>query len=76
MNTKSNYKPLPVVTPPLVIDPNSRYSLREAFAALRFSDIQGYRDMKAGKLAVIREGRRTYIHGSELIRRAAAGVAS
>jgi len=74
VNTKSKYKPLPVVAPPAVIDPNQRYSLREAFAALRISDITGYRDMRAGKLRVIKEGRRSFVHGSELIRRAAAGA--
>jgi hypothetical protein len=53
---------------PALIDPNQRYSLAESFALLRVSPAKGFADIKAGKLRVIRDGRRTYAPGSELIR--------
>jgi hypothetical protein len=53
---------------PAVIDPNQRYSLAETFAALRVSPATGFKLIKQGKLRVIREGRRTFGPGSELIR--------
>jgi hypothetical protein len=57
------------VTPPLVIDERQRYSIAEACAILRFGPAHVYREIKDGRLNVIREGRRTYVHGTELIRR-------
>lgn len=60
-------------TPPTSIDPTQRYSLAEASAILRQSTGKTFQDMREGRLAVIREGRRTYVHGSELIRRSAIG---
>lgn len=58
--------------PPVVVDRNQRYSLAEAAATLRQSLAQLYRDMAAEppRLNVVREGRRTYVRGDELIRRA------
>jgi hypothetical protein len=76
MSRSSTKREKPAVIPPLVIDPNQRYSLPESWAVLRCSESQGFKEMREGKLAVIREGQRTYVHGSELIRRAAAGAAS
>jgi hypothetical protein len=56
-------------TIPAIIDLNQRYSLAEAVALLRQSPAKTYNDIKAGTLRVIREGRRTYVPGSELVRR-------
>lgn len=57
------------VPAPAVIDERQRYSFAEACAVLRFSAAHGYKEIAAGRLNVIREGRRTYVHGTELIRR-------
>jgi hypothetical protein len=54
---------------PAVIDPNQRWTLAEANAILRQSPAKTFADIKAGKLRVIKDGRRTYVPGSELIRR-------
>jgi hypothetical protein len=54
--------------PPIQIDPNQRYSLAETWATLRQSPAKTYVDIRHGKIKVIREGRRTYVPGSELIR--------
>ena len=58
-------------SPPVTIDPQQRYSLAEGFAALRISPAQGFKEIKAGKIKVFKEGRRTFVAGAELIRRAA-----
>jgi hypothetical protein len=64
--------PAKKVPAPLVIDEKQRYSFAEACAALRFGPAHGYKEIKAGRLKVFREGRRTYISGAELIRRSSA----
>ena len=53
--------------PPL--DPNQRYSVEECNAYLRQSRAKTWRDVKEGKLPVIRDGRRTYIPGSAILER-------
>lgn len=60
--------------PPVTVDPNQRYVIAEACAILRQSKAGLYKDIAAGRLSVIREGARTYVHGSELIRRSRVGV--
>lgn len=62
-----NARPL---LPPL--DPAQRYTIEEAIAYLRSSRFSVYRDVKAGKLPIIKEGRRSYIPGSAIIARSAA----
>lgn len=57
---------------PTVIDERMRYSFAEACAVLRYSHATGYKEIKAGKLKVFREGRRMYVAGAELIRRSSA----
>lgn len=57
------------ISPPATIDSNMRYSLAETCAILRQSPAKTYTDIAAGNLKVIRDGRRTYVPGSELIRR-------
>jgi hypothetical protein len=54
--------------PPSVVDANQRYPVPEANAILRQSNAKTYADIKAGKIQVIRDGARTYIPGTELIR--------
>jgi len=55
---------------PAVIDPNQRYSLAETHAALGQSHAKTFQDIKRGALQTIKDGRRRYVLGSELIRRA------
>jgi len=49
--------------PPPPLDLNQRYSIPEANAYLRQSRAKTYQDIKDGKLAVIKDGKRTYISG-------------
>lgn len=53
---------------PAIIDANQRYSLQETHLALRQSAAKTFRDIKDGRLRVIREGARTWVPGSEIIR--------
>ena len=55
---------------PAVIDPNQRYSLAETHAALGQSHAKTFQDIKRGRLKTLKDGRRRYVLGSELIRRA------
>jgi hypothetical protein len=54
---------------PSVIDPNQRYTLAETHAVLGQSHVKTFRDIKRGVLQTIKDGRRRYVLGSELIRR-------
>lgn len=55
--------------PPLPpIDPLQRYEVPEANAFLRQSNAKTYGDIKSGKIRVIRDGGRTYVPGSEIVR--------
>jgi hypothetical protein len=54
---------------PAVIDSNMRYSLPEAAAILRQSLSKTFKDIAEKKLATRPDGGRTYVLGSELIRR-------
>ena len=58
------------VSRPTIIDPNQRYSLAETHAALGQSHAKTFQDIKRGRLRTIMDGRRRYVLGSELIRRA------
>lgn len=51
------------------VDRYQRYEIPETSAYLRQSDARTYADIAAGRLKVIREGGRTYVPGSEIIRR-------
>ena len=53
------------------LDPQQRYTVQEVIAYLRSSRKTFYDDVKAGRIRLIKDGRRSYIHGSELIRRSA-----
>jgi hypothetical protein len=67
------------ITPPAVVDSHQRYSIPEAAAILRQSRAQTYKDIARDPrdvrtLRVYKEGARTFIHGSELIRRSRVGM--
>lgn len=51
--------------PPL--DPSQRYSIDEAAEYLRTSRVQIYKKVAAGRLRLIKDGRRSYISGADLI---------
>lgn len=54
---------------PAVVDPNQRYTLAETHAVLGQSHVKTFRDIKRGVLQTVKDGRRRYVLGSELIRR-------
>jgi hypothetical protein len=54
---------------PLIVDPNQRYTLQIAVALLRQSMSKTHKEIRAGSLRVIRDGKRVYIPGTEIIRR-------
>jgi len=56
--------------PPL--DLLQRYSIKETAAYLRQSPAKTYLDMKNGTLAVIKDGRRTYVPGTAIAARCRA----
>ncbi len=62
---KAKLKP----TPPAFIDPLQRYSIPETNAFLRQSNARTYKQIKIGELRVIKDGDRTYVPGSEIVRR-------
>ena len=47
--------------PPL--DMNQRYSINETCAYLRQCRAKTYQDIKAGRLPIIKDGKRTYVSG-------------
>ncbi len=55
-------KPLPL------LDTRQRYSIDEGIAYLRESRSRMYQKIASGEVKVIKDGRRTYIPGTELIR--------
>jgi hypothetical protein len=61
---------------PDVIDPNRRYNIVVASALLDQSRQKTYDDFEDGKLTRIKDGRRAYVHGSEIIRRSRESDAS
>jgi len=54
--------------PPPALDPAQRYSVIEALALLRTSRRTLYQLIAKGELHKIKQGRRTYIAGSEIAR--------
>lgn len=51
------------------LDAQQRYTIPEASDLLRQSRAKTYKDITAGNIRVIKDGSRTYIPGSEIIRR-------
>lgn len=54
------------------LDELQRYTIEETCAFLRQSRQKTYDDINKGLLTVIKDGRRTYVPGSEIARRSAA----
>ncbi len=55
-------------TPLSPLDARQRYSVDEGIAYLRESRSRLYEKIASGELKIIKDGRRTYVPGSELIR--------
>lgn len=53
------------------VDVLQRYEIHEASAYLRQSRARTYKQIKSGELRVIKDGKRTYIPGSEIVRKSA-----
>jgi hypothetical protein len=51
------------------VDPHQRYEIPEASVYLRQSVAKTYTDIKGGKLKIIKDGWRSFVPGSEIIRR-------
>jgi hypothetical protein len=64
------------VKPLAPLDPFQRYMIPEANAYLRQSNARTYQQIKAGELHVIKDGGRTYVPGSEIIRRSTHQITS
>jgi excisionase family DNA binding protein len=58
--------PLNIVLPPL--DKQRRYTVEQALLYLSTSRVTLYKLIHAKKIKAIKEGRRTYIPGSEIVR--------
>lgn len=58
--------------PPPTLDPAQRYSVLETLALLRTSRRTLYQMIAKGELRPIKQGRRTYVPGSEIARLSAA----
>jgi len=65
MNDQEPRTPLPP------LDPRQRYNITEACAYLRKCRASLYADIKDGQIRIIKEGRRTYVPGSEIASRSA-----
>jgi hypothetical protein len=59
-------KARPALPPP---DPAQRYSIEELIAYLRSFRKTVYDDIREGRLATIKEGKRRFVPGSEIARR-------
>jgi hypothetical protein len=62
---KATPKTYPALPP---IDPAQRYAVAETTAYLRCSRARLYKRIARGDIKTIEDGRRTYVHGRELIR--------
>lgn len=65
--TDPKVKPAPAPLEPL--DPLRRYPVATANRYLAQSNAKTYQDIKHGRLKVIHDGGRTYVPGTEIIRR-------
>lgn len=50
------------------VDPRQRYEVPEASAYLRQSVAKTYLDIKNGKLRILKDGWRSFVPGSEIVR--------
>jgi excisionase family DNA binding protein len=60
--------------PPVLIDVQQRYAIPEVCALLRLSRAYVYKEIRAGRLHTIKDGRRSFCSGAEILRR--SGVAA
>jgi hypothetical protein len=72
----ANPRPREIVQPPGPVDTNRRYPIKVANALLSQSNSKTYEDIAAGRLKVIKDGKRTYIPGSEIVRRSTLAAAA
>ncbi len=56
------------------VDTNRRYPMELANKLLGQSRAKTYKDIQAGKLRVIKDGKRVFVPGSEIIRLSTLGV--
>ena len=61
---------------PPALDPRQRYTIPEANALLRQGNSKTFEQIKAGELKVIRDKGRTYIPGSEIVKRSTLPAAA
>ena len=54
------------------LDPSQRYSIPETASYLRICRAQVYKNIAAGQLRVIKDGKRTFVPGSEIAARSRA----
>ena len=66
-------KPRPVLPP---LDAAQRYSIEETILYLRSSRKTVFEDIRAGRLATIKEGKRRFVPGSEIARRSRVPAAA
>ena len=66
--SKSPAVPTPAAPQLPPLDAAQRYSLAEACGYLRISRVNVWAKAKRGELVVIREGKRTFVPGSEIVR--------
>ena len=71
----ANPKPREKISPP-PLESNRRYSVATTNLLLDQSNSKTYEDIAAGRLKVIKDGKRTYIPGSEIIRRSTLAAAA
>jgi hypothetical protein len=72
----ANPKPRKIVPSPGPIDTNRRYPIKVANELLSQSNSKTYEDIAAGRLKIIKDGKRTYIPGSEIVRRSTVVAAA
>lgn len=56
------------------VDPNRRYPVAVALEYLSISNGKFYEQLKAGDICVIKDGGRTFVPGSEIIRKSTLSV--
>jgi Helix-turn-helix domain len=66
----ANVKTKHALQPPLApLDPNQRYTMPESSRYLRLSRPEIYKQIAAGQLKTVTDGRRRYVPGHEIIRK-------
>ena len=50
------------------LDPRQRYTIEEALMYLRLSRARLYAKVHAGEIALLKDGRRTFVNGGDIVR--------